>query len=363
MINKLFPTTVVGSMTRPGFFRDLVDYYLVEGGSEEKLDSLLDRAIPYVIALQEAAGLDIVSDGEWRRKSYIGVVSDIVTGFDLKKTHVDEFYGVKGFRHDAFVGYTIIEQIKSVNPGLFASEANFIKKYTDREARIAIPSAFQIADVTWDPQRSVNAYSSVRDFVEALVPVLRSELIALRDEGIRYVGFDDTSFGRIYDPAKKAEVSDYEERQEIAVDSFNRTVEGIEGLHISLHLCGKRPMGPNGESGYSFLLNDFKSMNLDMVMFELCDPDDADLNMLADLPENIDVGVGCVKAKQNEIDSPDEIVRRVKNVISTIEPHRNLMHPDCGFSPGAYWDVPLEEAYEKLSNQVIAAEILRKEFS
>ena len=59
MINKLFPTTVVGSMTRPGFFRDLVDYYLVEGGSEEKLDSLLDRAIPYVIALQELSLIHI----------------------------------------------------------------------------------------------------------------------------------------------------------------------------------------------------------------------------------------------------------------------------------------------------------------
>ena len=202
MSKKLFPTTVVGSMTRPRFFRDLVDHYLVEGGSEERLDALLDRSIPYVIALQEAAGLDIVSDGEWRRKSYIGVVSDIVTGFDIKKTHVDEFYGAKGVRHDAFVGYTIIEQIRSVNPGLFAREAQFIKKHTDRESRIAIPTAFQIADVTWDPQNSVNAYSSVKDFVEALIPVLRSELIALRDEGVWYVGFDDTSFGRIYDPAE-----------------------------------------------------------------------------------------------------------------------------------------------------------------
>ena len=213
MSKKLFPTTVVGSMTRPRFFRDLVDHYLVEGGTEERLDALLDRSIPYVIALQEAAGLDIVSDGEWRRKSYIGVVSDIVTGFDIKK------------------------------------------------------------------------------------------------------------------------------------------------------LMLMNSMGPNGEAGYSFLLNDFKSMNLDMVMFELCYPDDADLNMLANLPESIDVGVGCVRAKQNGIDTPDQIVSRVKNVIGSVEPHRIFMHPDCGFSPGAYWDVPLEEAYEKLSNQVTAAEILRKEFS
>ena len=85
-------------MPRPAFFREMVDRHLIEGGPETELNRLIDRSIPYVAAVQEAAGLDIISDGELRRKSYIGVVSDIVTGFELEKTYVDSF------RHGAFVG-------------------------------------------------------------------------------------------------------------------------------------------------------------------------------------------------------------------------------------------------------------------
>ena len=92
----------------------MVDRHLVEGGPETELNRLIDRSIPYVAAVQEAAGLDIISDGELRRKSYIGVVSDIVTGFELEKTYVDSF------RHGAFVGYTVTGEVKPVSPGLFA---------------------------------------------------------------------------------------------------------------------------------------------------------------------------------------------------------------------------------------------------
>ena len=357
MPRDLFPTTVVGSMPRPAFFRELVDRHLVEGGPEKELHRLIDRSIPYVAAVQEAAGLDIISDGELRRKSYIGVVSDIVTGFEMEKTYVDSF------RHGAFVGYTVTGEVRPVSPGLFAREARFLKSWTDREIRIAIPTAFQIADITWKAERSAGAYSSVREFAEALVPVLRQEVIALKDEGVTYVQFDDTSFGRVYDPIAGRMLDDFDERQELAVESFNRTVEGIDGLHKSLHLCGKRPLGPDGQPGFSPLLPSLVEMDLDMVMLELCDPDEADMRMLRELPERMDVGVGCVKAKQNGVDSPEEIVGRVKKALEAVDAGRVFLHPDCGFAPGAYWDVPLDEAYEKLRNEAKAAEILRDEFA
>ena len=98
-------------------------------------------------------------------------------------------------------------------------------------------------------------------------------------------------------------LDDFDERQELAVDSYNRTVEGIDGLHKSLHLCGKRPLGPDGQTGFSPLLPSLIEMDVDMVMLELCDPDEADMRMLRELPERMDVGVGCVKAKQNGVDS------------------------------------------------------------
>ena len=83
MTNKLFPTTVVGSMPRPQYVKDLIEDLATGGRSTEGFQRLMDRTIPYVVQMQEVAGIDIVSDGEWRRKSYIGVIADICTGFTL----------------------------------------------------------------------------------------------------------------------------------------------------------------------------------------------------------------------------------------------------------------------------------------
>ena len=77
----LFPTSVVGSMPRPAWVRRLIN----DDENIEDADRVrwMDSAIRSVVALQEAAGLDVVTDGEWGRKSYIGVIAELADGFEL----------------------------------------------------------------------------------------------------------------------------------------------------------------------------------------------------------------------------------------------------------------------------------------
>ena len=65
----LFPTTVVGSMPRPQYVKDLVQARVSGRLSFDAFQEMMDRAVPFVIQVQEQAGIDIVSDGEWRRVS------------------------------------------------------------------------------------------------------------------------------------------------------------------------------------------------------------------------------------------------------------------------------------------------------
>ena len=83
MANKLFPTTVVGSMPRPQYIKDLIEAQAATGEDVGDFQRMMDAAVPYVAQMQELAGIDIISDGEWRRKSYIGVIADICSGFEL----------------------------------------------------------------------------------------------------------------------------------------------------------------------------------------------------------------------------------------------------------------------------------------
>ena len=84
---QLFPASVIGSMPRPDFVKDLIADDCPYSGEEH--ERLMSAAIRSVVALQEAAGLDVVSDGEWRRKSYIGVIAELAHGFQLSRNPAD----------------------------------------------------------------------------------------------------------------------------------------------------------------------------------------------------------------------------------------------------------------------------------
>src|SRR5262245_338370 len=82
-----FTTSVIGSLPRPRFVKDLIaDDSTVEGDDYRRL---MGEAIRSAVALQETAGLDVVTDGEWWRKSYIGVIAELAHGFELSRNPAD----------------------------------------------------------------------------------------------------------------------------------------------------------------------------------------------------------------------------------------------------------------------------------
>src|SRR5215468_1602118 len=82
----LFPTSVVGSLPRPAFVRDLINDSSL---SPQEYQQRMDAAVRYAVAMQENAGLDVLTDGEWWRKSYIGVIADLAHGFEVGTNPAD----------------------------------------------------------------------------------------------------------------------------------------------------------------------------------------------------------------------------------------------------------------------------------
>ena len=83
---------------------------------------------------------------------------------------------------------------------------------------------------------------------------------------------------------------------------------------------------------------------------------------MIDLSERFEIGLGCVDCRNSHIDTPEEIAARVRQALKYVAPERIILHPDCGFAPGSAADIPIDEAYQKLKNEVLAAEILRSEY-
>lgn len=359
MLNSkvLFPTSVVGSLPRPLYLRDII------WGGADPFSQKVDNAVLFAINLQEQVGLDIVSDGEWRRKSYVWVITqEIIKGFQYfidEKTKQPQ--------------YLVVQKLKLGNPGFFAKEAAFLKQNTRKKIKVAVPSPYLIGQRMWDAKKSAGAYKSRREFMEALVPILNKEILLLSKAGADVIQIDDPHICMFVDKKYRAQFEDPDEELKYACGLINETIKGVTGAEVALHLCrrnraylyrhNKARKGWLGEGGYEPILPFIQDLKVNQLVLEYSIPVAGDFRVLATIPKKFKVGLGCVECRYEHIDTPQEIKARVEKALKYIEPSRIVLNPDCGFAPRLQVDVPLDEAYLKLKNEVEAAKILREKYA
>src|SRR5262245_53246467 len=123
----LFPTAVIGSLPRPAWLLDLMREYVSGRLSRANWERACDRAVPFAVALQETAGIDVISDGEWRREGYFQV-----------------FYErMEGFQPDLIPGRTrrwpaAVAALRRRGP-IVADGAAFLRAHTERVIKISLP--------------------------------------------------------------------------------------------------------------------------------------------------------------------------------------------------------------------------------
>src|SRR6516162_2170111 len=346
----LFPTTVVGSMPRPQYVKDLLATGSRTGEHDAGWQRRMDAAVRFVIGMQEQAGIDIVSDGEWRRESYVDVVAEVMNGFSWIKRDLFAYHQV------------VTGRMTPRRPGVVAEEARFLKENTDRGTKVCLPSPYLLGQRMWEPAYSASAYPTREAFCEAMVPVLRGELLAVREVGVDIIQLDEPHLCVLVDPEVRARFADPEAEMRRAVDWINQIVDGIDGVTLAVHLCrrnwGRRGWGAAG--GYEAIFHHVRRLKVDLLLLEFSIPVAGDVAVLKELPANIKVGLGCVDVRFPEIDTAEQIVGRVDKALQHLPAERLLLNPDCGFAPGKDHEIPLEEAYAKLKNLAQAGRLLRE---
>ena len=349
----LFPASIIGSMPRPAFVRELIldDNHL----EPEEYRRLMSSAVRYVVALQEAAGLDVVSDGEWWRKSYIGVIAELAHGFELSSNPAD-----------GRPWTVVVDKLTPKQPGFIAREVAFLKKLTNCQIKATLPAPALLGERMWDPDKSASAYPAREDFVRDCVPILRNEVELLRDEGVAIVQVDDPHLCLFVDPEVRSQYEDPDRAADFAVDMDNQVVGGIAGVRFAVHLCRRAGARARGEvahrGGYDPILNQLGRLQVDHITMEFTTPGSGDMRVFQQLPENVEIGLGCVSTQPGHIDSADTIVERVETALQHVAPERITLNPDCGFAPGSAAEVSIDEVYLKLKNEVEAARRLREKY-
>jgi 5-methyltetrahydropteroyltriglutamate--homocysteine methyltransferase len=352
-VPSLFPTTVVGSLPRPLWLKEMFDdIHMGKIGDAEK-ERLLDMAVGFAVALQEAAGVDIISDGEWRRFSYVAVITDVASGFKRE---------LSGAERDGKYWHTVTSEVTPGDATVLANHARFADQRTSCPLKVALPSPYLLSVRMWDEGVSREIYPTREKFADAIIPILRAQVLALAEVGVHTVQLDDPHLCLFVDPEVRKKFPDADAEAMHCVSLINRVFEGVKNVNKAVHLCrrNKGRKGWIGEGSYDAIMPALKALDVNQLMMEFTIPAAGDTRCLRELPEHVNIGLGCVDCRGEVIDEPAAIVKRVEQAMEHVDKKRIILAPDCGFAPGNAADIPVDEAYLKLRNMARAAQMLRE---
>ncbi|MGC2332685.1 MAG: cobalamin-independent methionine synthase II family protein [Candidatus Acidiferrales bacterium] len=374
-----YPVTVVGSWPRPAWLIEAIKR------RSASLVELKDQATLLAIKYQEDAGVDIVSDGEQRRDNFYSFISDRLEGIRLMtlaelldyvedKAAFENLLNALDVPAFAIKNPVVVGKVWRRGP-LVMDDYRFLRQHTKKAIKVTLPGPYLLSRSTWVKGLSESTYPDGDSLGNDIVAVLREELQELASAGAEMVQFDEPvlselllagrSATRTFMCAALAASSSPEGELERAVSLLNRVVEGIEGPTLCVHVC--RGNWSRNEDvllagPYDGLMPYLNRMKFDQFVLEYATSRAGTPRALAQLQPRAQIGYGVVNPRTAEIEKPEEIVGRVRELTEFIAPERIFLNPDCGF--GTFAERPVadtETAFAKLGALSAAARKLRGE--
>lgn len=332
---------VVGSLLRPGWLLDAR-----ERRARGELDAISfkrveDRAVDAAVALQEAAGLDVVTDGEMRRLSFQSQLVAAVEGFEhwnLDAFVWGDWHGgseVGDWQRERPADLAVTAPLRR-RRSLSAEEFVYLRARTACIPKVTLPSPGLFANF-WSPEHSTGAYGSLKDFLGDVATILREEVLELAEYGARYIQLDAPHYPLLIDPQTRAF---YEARGwstaewlEFGVALDNRVMAPIEGVTFSLHLCrGNQASRWLVSGGYDSIAEPiFSHTAADRLLLEYDDERSGGFEPLAAVPADKVVVLGLVSSKHGRLEDADELIRCIDSASTYVDRERLALSTQCGF--------------------------------
>ena len=382
----LFPVTVVGSWPRSA---ELIRALRQKEAGEityDEFSALADSEVLDCIRAQEAAGVDIISDGEQRRDNFYSFAVDKLNGMQLMKVselldyssdraRMEEVLRALDVPSFAIKSPIVIDTI-SKRYGLALDELAFIKEHTDRAVMVPIPGPYMLTRSGWFEGLSDKAYPTPDDLARDVVEILREEIIALRDHGCDFVQLDEPTLSQVVFGEETTETfmcaalpnrRDPTDELEMAVRLMNETLDGITGIKTGVHVCRGNWSKKEEvllEGNYGPMLPYLTQMNIDRLVLECATPRAGEMAVFQEYANEKEIGLGVVNPRTDDIEPPEQIVARVKELLQYFDADKIYLNPDCGFGTFAERNVNTHDmAAKKMQVITEAAELLRAEYA
>jgi 5-methyltetrahydropteroyltriglutamate--homocysteine methyltransferase len=333
-------TDVVGSLLRPPELVEAQERLARSELAAPEFKLIEDRAVDEAIALQEEAGLDVVTDGEMRRLSFQSQMTAAVEGFG--EWDLDAF--LWGEWHSDELGDLVVERPPIAVIGklrrrrfLSAEEFTYARARTDRVLKVTLPSPSLFANF-WEPERSSSAYEKPEDFLGDVAEILREEVEELVRLGARYIQLDAPHYPLLVDPRYR---DFYESRGwpaerwlELGLELDNHVMGDHAGVTFGMHLCrGNQASRWLVSGGYDWLAKRlFPKVRAQRLLLEYDDERSGDFEPLREVPDDKVVVLGLVTTKTPRRETVDELAARVREAAQFVALDRIALSPQCGFA-------------------------------
>jgi 5-methyltetrahydropteroyltriglutamate--homocysteine methyltransferase len=381
--SSLFPVTVVGSWPRPTWLIQALRKRQAGESSFEEFNAVANDAVLASVKQQEDAGVDIVSDGEQRRDNFYSFVVEKLDGIklmtvaqllDFVKDRASFEESLRALDVPAFAmkSPVAIGQVRA-REYLALDELKFLKEHTGRKTKIPLPGPYMLTRSSWFPGLSDTAYPEIEDLGREVTGILHREVLALKDAGADFVQFDEPVLSQVVYGAEGAETfmcaalaSRKDPTQELsyALELMNRTVQGISGIKLGVHVCRgnwSRREDVLLKGNYGPLLPYLTEMKVDQLVLEFATPRAGELEVFKEYGDEKEIGLGVVNPRSSEVESSDLIEKRVRDATKFFDPSKIYLNPDCGF--GTFAERPVNDATTasaKLRSISTAAKRLRQ---
>ena len=341
-LNPPFRAEHIGSLLRP---RNLLDARRRHGAGEidmAELRAFEDDAIRDVVALQEMAGLQVVTDGEFRRGTYSdSFTTSGITGISNLET--EEAGWSKSDTHGHRTAQRIprvVDKIRWAGPRN-AQNFAYLKSLTQVMPKVTIPGPAYIHHRAGRDNISHDIYPDLDSFWSDLVSAYHEEMRALADEGCTYLQIDETSLVKLGDPRVRRLLADrgdsWDDLLRLYTDVVNSVVSGAPaGMAIGIHICRSQNVNWQADIGYDPIAPTlFNDMNVDFYFLEYDNQRAGTFEPLALVPKGKIVVLGLVSSHSHELETNDYLKRRIEEASAFIDLDQLALSPQCGFSTGA----------------------------
>jgi 5-methyltetrahydropteroyltriglutamate--homocysteine methyltransferase len=357
-MTTVYRADTVGSLLRPDYLVRARTRYESGELAPARYKEIEDRAVDQVIAMQEGAGMDVVTDGELRRHTFIDQLLEAVVGLtpDPQGSQSDHipvpFHDDSGSEQSVFtIPISVTDKVRRARM-MTVEEYAYARARAHRPIKVTLPSPLMLF-LAWSPGRSREAYADPFELFADGLTLMREEARELARMGCQYIQIDAPDFGQLIDPSQQsvwaAAGIPFERVMTEGAEMLNE-VASVHGVTFGLHICkGNYDSHWISAGEYESIAPELfpRLSNYDRILLEYENERSGSFEPLKELPDDKVVVLGLVSSKFDELESPEELIARIDEAARFYPRDQLALSTQCGFASAGPGNAISEDAQEK----------------